>query len=184
MSDGAKVVGNGNGSLKENTVSSARKKGVLGNWYSDEWYTTEKDVDTAIGLLQPKLGSVVMCPFDTAKSQFVQKLKNTHQVIFEVRDWLDKDYKYDYLITNPPFSIKDAVIKRVAESGKPSLLILPLDVLSGVKRREIYRQYGFPAFYIPERRLSYINQDGELKQGSNFASIMALFHTKHAGVIW
>lgn len=184
MLDGVKGADNGNGLASAITANSVRKKGALGNWYSDEWYTREQDVETAIKLLQPTPSSTVMCPFDTAASQFVKKLKNSNRVIFDVRNWLEKDYEYDFLITNPPFSIKDAVIERVAKSGKPSLLILPLDVLSGVKRRAIYRQYGFPSFHIPERRLQFINERKELKQGANFVSIMALFHTEYDGVIW
>ena len=40
-------------------------------------------------------------------------------------------YDFDYLITNPPYSNKDEIIARCIESGKPCVLVLPIDALGG-----------------------------------------------------
>lgn len=55
-----------------------------------------------------------MCPYDSKDSEFVKYgLDRGYKVIYGIQDFLEKDYDYDYLITNPPFSIKDDVIENV-----------------------------------------------------------------------
>jgi hypothetical protein len=182
MSDVVKDVDNGNGLQMETIVTSVKKRGLLGNEYSDEWYTTDQDAEKAIELLQPF--GTVMCPFDGESSKFVIKLKDTHSVIYGITDFLQKDYKYDSLVTNPPFSMKNEVLKKVAMSKRPSCLILPLDIVSGVKRRTIYEEYGYPAVFIPSKRMQFINEQKVLSKGSNFVSVFVLYHTKHSGIKW
>ena len=150
--------------------------------YSDEWHTTADVVNKVIELLQPK--GIICCPFDTASSQFVKQGANHGKVLFGMRDWLDAAYDYDYLMTNPPFSIKNAVIERVLKSGKPSALILPLDSLGGVKRHHLFSEYGYPAIYIPTRRLSYYDEKGNRRTNANFHSIIALFNTPDKDLIF
>lgn len=60
-------------------------------------------------------GATVLCPFDTDKSLYVQYgIECGYNVIYNIRDFLDRDvtYEFDFVITNPPFSIKDDVIER------------------------------------------------------------------------
>ena len=42
--------------------------------------------------------------------------------------------EYDIIVSNPPFSIKDAIIERTYELNKPFALLLPLDSLQGKRR--------------------------------------------------
>jgi len=160
--------------------------GLTGEKLSDEWYTMPETVWTMIDILKPRAHSVICCPFDTQKSHFVKILQSLgHTVIHSITDWLDKEYEYDYLITNPPFSIKDQVIERCYESGKPSVLILPLDSLGGVKRHKLYKHYGHPLVYIPTRRINYISENGEYTKGNHFHSIiMKLNDPLQKGLIW
>jgi hypothetical protein len=101
-----------------------------------------------------------------------------------MEDWLDSNYQYDFLMTNPPFSIKDYVIEKVLKDGKPSALILPLDSIGGVKRHSLFREYGFPAVYIPSKRISYYDENWQKKNGSNFHSIIMLLNTDQTGILW
>lgn len=41
---------------------------------------------------------------------------------------------YDIIISNPPFSIKDSILQRLSELGKPFAMLLPLPTLQGKKR--------------------------------------------------
>ena len=112
-----------------------RINNVTGNFYSDEWYTDQQTVELCISLLNPKPQSVVLCPFDSDKSLFVKELKERgFVVLYGMQNFLTQQYHADYIMTNPPFSIKDAVIERIYEMGIPSLLLLPIDSLGGVKR--------------------------------------------------
>lgn len=159
---------------------------ITGNFYSDEWYTDQKTVDICLEILAPVENSTVMCPYDSIRSLFVQTLwSHGHKVIYEIEDFLLKTHEYDYLVTNPPFSIKDKVIERVYQSGKKAVLVLPLDSLGGVKRHALYRKYGYPDVYIPTRRICYYNKDWEKRPGSNFHSVIMTFNNnQNSNTTW
>lgn len=102
---------------------------ITGNEYSDEWYTDQETVNLCYELMEKYTNGKAMFPFDTEKSKFVQNWSG--EKIYGIRDFLESDYDYDFVITNPPFSIKDKVIEKVIKDGKPTCLILPLDSLGG-----------------------------------------------------
>jgi hypothetical protein len=157
---------------------------ITGNTYSDEWYTDAETAKLAISLLAMPNKSSVMLPFDGELSQFRIQLEAAgHLVTYGIRDWLQAEYEYDYLITNPPFSLKDKVIEKVLKSGKKSTLILPLDSLGGVKRHQMYREYGYPHIYIPTRRIAYFDEYGIKRQGASFHSVIMTFNADNAGQV-
>lgn len=162
------------------------RNNITSNTYSDEWYTDQPTVDKCLELLNPTNGSTVICPFDSSDSLFVKTLlNNNYKVIYNITDYLTGNYEYDYLVTNPPFSIKDTVIEKVYESGKRSVLILPLDSLGGVKRHSLYQHYEYPHIYIPTRRVNYYDQTWKKREGSNFHSIIMTFnHKEEPKVLW
>ena len=163
-----------------------RINNVTGNFYSDEWYTDQQTVELCIRLLNPKPGSVVLCPYDSEKSLFVRELKQRgFVVLYGMQDFLETTYKADYIMTNPPFSIKDYVIARVFELRVPSLLLLPIDSMGGVKRHAMYKQHGYPTVYMPSKRIKYYNDNWELQNGVAFHSIISLFNTDQSSqLIW
>lgn len=153
---------------------SKKLNNITNNYYSDEWYTDLETVNKMIELLNPLPNSKIICPFDTEKSYFVKRLKELgHSVIYGIEDFLENHtYEFDYIITNPPFSIKDQVISRCLESRKRTCLVLPVDVLGGVKRHRLYKEYNIkPVIYIPTKRINYYNKNWKKKEGSNFHSI-------------
>jgi len=160
--------------------------GITKNVYSDEWYTSQDTVNLAIGLLNPKPQSVILCPFDSEHSLFVKTLKeHGHTVLNGMDNFLEADYHCDYIITNPPFSIKDKVIQRVYDYGVKSVLIMPIDALGGVKRHQMYSDNEYPLIYMPARRIQYFDESGEIKKGSSFHSIiMTLNHGKESTIQW
>lgn len=144
-------------------------------------------MDLCWELLNIQSDETVCCPFDSEKSLFVQKaLAEGNKIIYGIQDFVGSThYEFDKLVTNPPFSIKDSVIHSVYEYGKPSALILPLDSLGGVKRHSMYAKYGEPTVYIPTKRISYFDQSGQKRQGSNFHSVVTLFNQKtEPTIIW
>ena len=44
--------------------------------------------------------------------------------------------QWDIVVSNPPFNIKDKVLKRLNDLGKPFAILLPLNSLQGVDRYE------------------------------------------------
>jgi hypothetical protein len=144
---------------------------------NDERYTTEATVALMYKLLQPKPGSTLICPFDTPVSHFVKYGQaQNYNILHNMTDWLTKNYEYDYLITNPPFSIKDQVIEKCLQSGKPSALVLPIDALGGKRRHELYKKYGYPSVYIPSKRINYISENDEHTKSNYFHSVILIFN--------
>lgn len=45
---------------------------------------------------------------------------------------------YDIIVSNPPFSEKDKVLKRLYELNKPFAMLLPLSTLQGDKRSQLF----------------------------------------------
>jgi hypothetical protein len=163
-----------------------RKNNITGNIYSDEWYTTQDVVDIAIKLLDPEPNSLILCPFDSENSLFVKTLEAMeHTVIYGIDDFIEGQFRLcDYIITNPPFSIKDKVIQKVYEYGLKSVLVMPLDALGGVKRHNMYKEYGYPSVYIPSRRISYIGAEENVIKGPSFHSIILSFNQGDPELIW
>lgn len=47
--------------------------------------------------------------------------------------------EYDCIVSNPPFTQKDRVLKRLYELGKPFAVLLPLNSLQSVDRYEFFK---------------------------------------------
>ena len=101
----------------------------------DEYYTPPILVKPIIKYL--KSNSTVWCPFDTKESEFVIQLEKAgHKVIYS-HIWLEQDFflyetkeHYDYIISNPPFTRKLEVLRRLYELDKPFAIILGLPILN------------------------------------------------------
>lgn len=60
--------------------------------------------------------------------------------ISEGRDFFTYEPEHwDVMISNPPFSKKDEVLRRAYELGKPFALLLPANSIQGKKRFEIFK---------------------------------------------
>ena len=152
---------------------------------TDEWYTPLDVVKLCYDLIGVEYKSTVLCPFDTKQSKFVEwgQLTNNN-VVYGMTDYLERHYDHDYMVTNPPFSIKDQVIEKVMKEGKPTALVLPLDSLGGLRRHKLWAQYGYPSVYIPARRMNFVDGTGLGRYGASFHSIIMLLNTGGSDIIW
>ena len=106
---------------------NGRTNNLTGNVLSDEWYTPQFIVDKCIEIARrtamyykPK----ILLPYDTENSLFVKSLKDK-DIIYGIRDFLESDYNYDVLITNPPFSLKEKIFEKCLKNGREFILVLP-----------------------------------------------------------
>ena len=151
-----------------------RKKYLTGNELSDEWYTPKFIVDKCIKIAKDKISNkVVLLPFDTEKSLFVQELEKINATLcYGFRDFLTADYKYDILITNPPFSIKEKVFERCLQNGKDFMLVLPETFIFSVGFYDLLEKYKFNyKLYSPKQRVYFIDQDGKQNR-PNFHTVI------------
>ena len=70
--------------------------------------------------------------------------------------------KYDCIITNPPYSIKQKFLDRCYQLGKPFALLLPLTTFETHKRQSLFKKYGVEVIFLPSR----INFETPSGQGS------------------
>lgn len=101
----------------------------------DEYYTPPILVKPILPFVKPN--STVWCPFDTENSEFVLSLKEAGNKVIYSHIWLGQDFfeyepqeNYDYIISNPPFSRKLDVFKRLYELDKPFAMLCGLPILN------------------------------------------------------
>ena len=109
---------------------------------SDEVYTPAYAVQPLIKyvkLFNPN--ATIWCPFDLSNSAYVKIFeKNNFKVLHSHIDegqnffYYEPEENYDIIISNPPFSQKDDVLKRLYELNKPYAMLLPIPSLEGQAR--------------------------------------------------
>lgn len=147
---------------------------------SDEVYTADfavRPILQYLMLFQQLKGReiTVWCPFDLEDSEYVRIFQeNGFQVIHSHIDenknfFFYEPDNYDIIISNPPFSIKDDIIKHLDELGKPYAILLPIPALQGQKRFPYMKDCQALIF---DKRINYYT-DKEKKQvqkGVSFGS--------------
>lgn len=109
----------------------------------DEVYTPFYAVEPLTEFL-PK-DKRIWCPFDENWSAFYQYLsENGYDVIrSSLREGQDffsyEPDKWDILVSNPPFSRKNEVLKRAFSFEKPFALLLPVNSIQGKARYKIFK---------------------------------------------
>lgn len=145
---------------------------------NDEFYTPPYAVEPILKYIEPH--SNVWCPFDTADSWFVKLLEmNGHNV---VRSHLDDGHDFfkteaptgvDYIISNPPYSVKGEVLSRLFDLGVPfAMLVGGVGIFESQKRFDMFKENDFEIMYM-NRRVSYFQDYAEQKPSKNppFSSV-------------
>jgi len=102
----------------------------------------------------------------TGKSQIAGALrKHGCKVVSTGKKKLDflngkPDFYFDCIVTNPPYSLKDAFVRRCAEfsdcAGSAWALLMPLTALEGIGRGSMFRQLaGDFGLLVLDRRVEY-----------------------------
>lgn len=102
-----------------------------------------------------------------------------------VADFLEyeTEKKYDYVITNPPYSLgKEFVDKglELLKDGGKMAMFLKIQFLEGEKRREMYIQNPPKYIYVFTKRMATFNNGSEVDEnGKRWATTMC-----HAWFVW
>lgn len=118
---------------------------------------------------------IIWCPFDTEESYYVKLLRaNGFTVIATHIDngenfFYYEPEKYDVIVSNPPFSIKDDIIKRLYELNKPYAMLFPVPTLQGQKRFPYMKDCQALIF---DKRINYFKnmETKEIQKGASFGS--------------
>lgn len=102
---------------------------------NDERYTPPILVKPILQYLKPN--ATIWCPFDTENSEFVILLREAGYKVIYSHICLGQDFfeyepkeKYDYIISNPPFSVKLEVLDRLYKLNKPFAMLLNIECLN------------------------------------------------------
>ena len=145
---------------------------------NDEFFTPLYAVKPIFKYLKP--GARIWCPFDTEDSLFVkygrqQGFKIIPSHIETGRDffktWLSKEP--DYIISNPPYSCKGEVLKRLFAHDVPfAMLVGIVGLFESKERFEMFRDNKFEIMYF-NKRISYFQDYSEPKPSKHppFSSV-------------
>lgn len=138
---------------------------------ADEYYTPSCLVKPLIPELNEwsrifektfKREPIIWCPFDTEDSKYVEILqKEGFNVVFShISKGGDFFYyepdQWDIAISNPPFSLKLEVFKRLTELNKPFLMLMNMMAINYQEIGEFFFSIGTDIqFLIPDKKVSF-----------------------------
>jgi len=144
---------------------------------NDEFYTPEYAVLPILNYL--KVGAVIWCPFDTEESIFVKKFRENGFIVIATHlvngdDFFKIDIpKCDYIISNPPYSLKGKVFEKLFEIGIPfAMLVGVVGLFESKHRFNMFRNNSFEVLYM-DKRIAYFKSFEEQKPSLNppFSSV-------------
>ena len=149
---------------------------ILAGSGNDEFYTPKYAVVPILKYVKPN--SIIWCPFDTDESWFVKLLREEgHKVIcthiVNDQDFFELDIDCDYIISNPPYSIKAEVLERLFYLGKPFAMLLGVvGLFESQKRFNMFKNNKFEVMYM-NLRVDYFKDMKEQRPSKNppFSSV-------------
>ena len=159
-------------------TNKAKKEGKVNP--NDEYYTPIYAIEPIVEFL--KEGSTIWCPFDTKDSNYYKYLTEkgfnvicTH--IEKGQDFLSIEPSIipqcDYIISNPPYSLKNEVFEKLYEIGKPfAMLVGVVGIFESQRRFNLFKNNRVEVLYF-NKRVSYFKDYSDQKPSLNppFSSV-------------
>ena len=100
----------------------------------------------------------VWCPFyyDGIAKKYLQEL--SVECIHNDNDFFEEEPEFDYIIDNPPYSIKQKIFERCIDLGKPFALLVPIDTLERKYMNKLFKSKDL-SLIIPKQRYDFTNGD-------------------------
>ncbi len=134
---------------------------------NDEFYTPAYAIEPILKYLKPN--STIWCPFDLPESLFVKKLTEAGHNVIATHIAIGQDFfttpvpKCDYVISNPPYSVKVEVLERLFEIGKPFMMLVGIIGLFESQRKfHLFKNNEFEIMYL-SLRVAYFKDYTEQK---------------------
>jgi hypothetical protein len=145
---------------------------------NDEFYTPRYAIRPILRYLKPY--STIWCPFDTEDSLFKELLEREgHTVLISHLenggDFFDlkTPITCDYIISNPPYSLKNEVFENLFKRKVPfAMLVGVVGLFESQKRFDMFKSNNFEIMYM-NRRVSYFKSYKDQKPALNppFSSV-------------
>lgn len=144
---------------------------------NDEFYTPLYAIKPIEKYL--KRNSTIWCPFDTEQSLFVKYFKAMGHTVIATHILSRTDFfdcvmpECDYIISNPPYSLKGKVFERLFELKKPfAMLVGVVGLFESQSRFNLFKNNDFEIMYF-NKRVSYFKDYADEKPSLNppFSSV-------------
>ena len=143
-----------------------KRKSTLGvrTGVGDEFYTPEYAVRPLLPYL-PSNQVIWECAWGTGELAGHLRAAGHHVVGCAGMDFLkEPPPQWDIMVTNPPYSHKNAFLERAYSLGKPFAFLLPVESLGGGRVR-LYRQHGIELL-VPSKRINFYDAHGQANAAS------------------
>tara|TARA_R110002167_G_scaffold159631_1_gene355315 strand:- start:131 stop:631 length:501 start_codon:yes stop_codon:yes gene_type:complete len=131
------------------------------NFKNDDSYMTPKEVWESIAHLLPKDKTIWESFYGDGKSgEYLSELgfKVEHH---DIDFFEDPSFEYDIIVSNPPYSCKPKIFKRLAELDKPFMMLVPVSTTTK-KFLKTYFQDKIQ-IVIPKTRIHFIKNSVQTK---------------------
>ena len=143
---------------------------------NDEFYTPRYAIEPLVKHINKE--AKIWCPFDKPESLIAQRfLENGNSVVCshidEEKDFFFHNEDCDYIISNPPYSLKNEVFERLFTIGKPfAMLVGVVGLFESQKRFFLFAKNDFEIMYL-NKRVSYFKSYADQKPSLNppFSSV-------------
>ena len=141
---------------------------------NDEYYTPAYAVYPIIKYLKPN--STIWCPFDKEDSQYVKVFtKEGFEVIYshieDGQDFFEVEIpECDYIISNPPYSLKSDIFKSLYIIGKPFAMLINFQGIFDHKERfTLFKNNRVEMLWLSPR-VNYVKPNQDKASGVPFQS--------------
>lgn len=135
---------------------------------NDECYTYRYGVEPLIEFMEPFKERIIWCPFDTEESEFVKVFKEHGYNVINSHISKGQDfYKYepehfDLIISNPPFTNKTEMFKRVLSFKKPFAILMSVLYLNDGTPFTLFKDIDLQLLFF-QKRMTFKNYFGDNK---------------------
>lgn len=139
---------------------------------NDECYTYRYAVEPLLEFLKSFQNKKIWCPFDTEESEFVKVFKEYgYDVVYSHISTGQDFYRYepesfDLIISNPPFTNKTDMFKRVLSFNKPFAILMSVLYLNDGTPYKLFKDIDLQLLLFPSR----MTFKGQEKNKINFMS--------------
>ena len=149
----------------------------VANSGNDEFYTPEYAIVPLLKYIP--VGSIVWCPFDTDDSLIVKKFREHGCQVIATHISSGDDFflmqipQCDFIISNPPYSLKTEVLSKLFASNKKFAMLLGVvGLFESEKRFSLFEHNPFEIMWL-NKRVAYFKSYDEQKPSLNppFSSV-------------
>lgn len=154
------------------------KMDIVAGSGNDEFYTPRYAVAPILKYIP--VSATVWCPFDIAQSHFVTMLQERGNTVIHSHKDDGQDFfayepeePYSYIVSNPPYSLKNQVFKRLFTLGHPfAMLVGVVGLFESQLRFNMFKNNHFEIMYL-NKRIAYFRNLEDQKPSLNppFSSV-------------